>query len=102
MPPHPHPTSMDIVAVTWNDAHSGDGQWKAMAEVYEPCLVTTVGFLQDFPDGVVITSSHCPNMPETGEHCFGVTHIPKGCIVTMEVLQAGAVGVRSSTSDANI
>ena len=78
---------MKIVAVTWNDAHGGTSDWKAVPEVYEPCLVTTCGFLQDYPDGVVIISSHCPNMPETGEQCFAVTHIPKGCIISMEMLK---------------
>ena len=78
---------MKIVAVTWNDAHSGDGRWKDLPDEYEPCYVTTVGFLKEFEHGVTVIASYCPDMPETGEHCFGVTHIPKGCIVSVVVLK---------------
>jgi hypothetical protein len=77
---------MKIVAVTWNDSHSGNGDWKPLPTAYESCLVTSIGYLQEFDDGVIVTSSYCPNMPESGEYCFGVTHIPKGCIVSVKVL----------------
>jgi hypothetical protein len=76
-----------IVAVTWNDAHSGDGDWKELPEAYEPCLVTSVGYIQEYEGGVVVIANLCPNMPEAGALCFGVTHIPTSCIVSMEILK---------------
>jgi len=77
---------MKIVAITWNDAHSSD-DWRSAPDAYEPCLVTSCGYLREYEHGVVIISNYCPAMPETGEHCYGVTHIPKGCIVRTLLLK---------------
>ena len=64
--------------VKWYDAHGGSGEWKDIATAYEPMEVTTMGFIQEFDEGLVVTPSMAPEHDGQG---FGEVHIPKGCIV---------------------
>lgn len=84
---------LQLVQVEWIDAHSID-PWDDYPEGYLPVHVVTVGYVQtadeaelvlgEAVDGLVVMSSVCMK----DEHCFGVTHIPRGCIQSIKVLNS--------------
>ena len=77
---------MNIARVEWLDAHGGAGNWKEIADKYEPLIVFTVGYLQEFPGGVVVTPSYAPEQPSSDAQGFGEVHIPRGCIISITIL----------------
>lgn len=79
---------MRIAKVTWLDAHSVD-PWHVVPDKFIEYPVQSVGFLKELaetseagPSGVVLLSS----VEMDQEVCFGVVHIPKGCITKIEFL----------------
>jgi hypothetical protein len=70
---------MKLAEVTWLDTHSTDA-WSDVPNDYAPLAVTSVGYIREFANGVVLVSNLVLQQPASEELCFGVVHIPQGCI----------------------
>jgi len=76
---------MKAARVVWLDAHGGAGEWHEMPTAYEPLEVTSIGFIQEYPQGVVVIPNHAPD--PIAAQCFGEVHIPRGCIVSLTQIE---------------
>lgn len=74
---------MNLVRVEWFDAHGGSGNWKDIASEYQPFRVLTVGYITEFPDGVVVLPNYAPDQLSSDAQGFGEVHIPRGCIISI-------------------
>jgi len=76
---------MNLAEVTWIDAHSID-PWGDIPSKWEPLTVVSVGYIKEFPDGVVMIPNLALEQPSSDETCFGAVHIPRGCITLIRHL----------------
>jgi hypothetical protein len=74
---------MKIALVEWHDTHGGAGNWKDIADSYQPFRVFTVGYLTEFPEGVIVLPSYAPEQTSSDAQGFGEVHIPRGCIISI-------------------
>lgn len=65
--------------VIWHDTHSS-GEWNDIPKAYVVCEVFTAGFITEHSDGLVVIGSFTKEHSPNGSMCFGITHIPNGCI----------------------
>jgi len=72
---------MKLVRVTWHDTHSID-PWTEIPTAYAVREIVSVGFIKEFNDGVVLVA----NWDQENGYGFGIAHIPRGCIVSIEPL----------------
>jgi len=74
-----------IAEVTWHDAHSADA-WSDLPTEYIELSVLSVGYIKEYPGGIVVIPNIALEQPSTEELCFGVVHIPQGCIKRIRYL----------------
>ena len=83
----------DLVAITWEDAHS-TASWTEIAEVeLAPCMATTVGFLVKADADRTLVADSVVEYDNGKIHSIsGTTVIPQGMIRDIQVIRKGKGG----------
>ena len=72
------------VEVVWKDAASNSDSWIAIADISDPILINSTGWLvKDEPDAVVVASS-VSHDGEGNDNVGNVMTIPRGMIISIK------------------
>ena len=73
--------------VVWYDTHSID-PWCGIPTQYDELVVRSVGFIQEYKNGVVIIPNKSDiSTVHVSEDCYGISHIPRGCVKSIKYLE---------------